>query len=414
MKRKSVSRSRTRLWARGLYQRLYQALTRIAELQDMESIVRYLMETLVEDARPPYAMITGARAYRRENGVYRLFAKSGQAGPVPPGFTVPASYAPVQRAIQIGWVLMRPDDPDYDPRIEDAVGVSTYAAITVGPHGEYLISFTLHEPVPDEEIIYALAAIRQVADMALRQRELHQFIHQAREIQINLLPAEAPDLPGYKFAFRARPAEIVGGDVYDFIPIAPLIVGVMIADTAGHGLPAALQARDVVVGVRMGASENLKVVKLVEKLNAVIRHVTRGSRFVSLFYCEIETNGVIVYVNAGHVPPFIVRRVSPDSPVVLTEGGPLLGLPMTVTYERAFERIAPGDILVLYTDGITEATNPDGVSYGVERLAGVIARNRTRPLPEILERVFADVDAFRAGLPQEDDQTLVLIRRRET
>lgn len=398
-----------RLWSQSLYRRLYQALTTIAKLEDTEAIVRYVMNALIEDAAPPYAIITGARAYRRVNTVYRLFAKAGQAGPVPIGFEVPADYPPVQKTIRQGWVLMRATDPDFDPRIEDVVGVQTYAAIALGPHKEFLVSFTLHEPVPDEEIIYALAAIRQVADMVLRHRELNAFIEQAREIQQSLLPQEAPDFSGYEFAFLSRPAESVGGDVYDFIPVSRAILGVLIADAIGHGLPAALQARDVVVGVRMGVEEDLKIVRMMEKLSAVLRHVSMGSRFTPVFYAEIEWNGNVIYVNAGHVPPFILRA---DASVqFLTVGGPVLGLPMEVAYQRSFERLRPGDLLVLYTDGITETTNVTGEEFGVQRLVEVVRRHRTDPLPTILTQVFAAVDEFRDGLPQEDDQTVVLIRK---
>ncbi|MCS7311570.1 MAG: PP2C family protein-serine/threonine phosphatase [Acidobacteria bacterium] len=400
-----------RLWSQSLYRRLYQALTTIANLEDTEAIVWYVMNALVEDAAPPYAIITGARAYRRVDAVYRLFAKAGQAGPVPIGFEVPADYSPVQKAIRRGWVLMRATDPDFDPRIEDVVGVRTYAAIALGPHKEFLVSFTLHEPVPDEEIIYALAAIRQVADMVLRHRELYAFIEQAREIQQSLLPREVPTFPGYEFAFLSRPAESVGGDVYDFIPVSRAILGVLIADAIGHGLPAALQARDVVVGVRMGVEEDLKIVRMMEKLSAVLRHVSMGSRFTPVFYAEVEWNGNVVYVNAGHVPPFILRANADASVQFLTVGGPVLGLPMEVAYQRSFERLQPGDLLVLYTDGITETTKVTGEEFGVQRLVEVVRRHRTEPLPAILERVFAAVDEFRDGLSQEDDQTLILIRK---
>jgi len=402
-----------RQWSQSLYRRLYQALMTIAELEDTEAIVRYLMNALVEDAAPPYAIITGARAYRRVNGVYRLFAKVGQAGPVPIGFEVPVDYPPVQKAIRRGWVLMRATDPDFDPRIEDVVGVQTYAAIALGPRREFLVSFTLHEPVPDEEIVYALAAIRQVADMVLRHRELYTFIEQAREIQQSLLPREVPDFPGYEFAFLSRPAESVGGDVYDFIPVSRVILGVLIADAIGHGLPAALQARDIVIGVRMGVEEDLKIVRMMEKLSAVLRHVSMGSRFTPVFYAEIERNGNVIYVNAGHVPPFILRAEAEAPAQFLTVGGPVLGLPMEVAYQRSFERLRPGDLLVLYTDGIPETRNPAGEEFGVQRLVEVVRRHRTEPLTDILERVFEAVDVFRDGLSQEDDQTLILIRKGE-
>ena len=395
---------------RRLYRELRRILMKVESFDRLEPLVRYLLEALVRTSRAENGVIRGGRLYVRDEDVYRLESKYGDAGPVELGFTVPADYAPVLTARKQGWVLMRPTDPGYDPRIEAPIGMETFAAVVLGLNQDYMLSFSLNEPVPDDEIIYTLVAVRQIIDLALRQKELSSFIESAREIQTSLLPREAPRLAGYDIAFFQRPAEVIGGDVYDFIPLGKDILGVAVGDATGHGLPAALQARDVIIGLRMGVEENLKIVKTIEKLARILQQTSMTSRFISLFYCEIEVHGYLVYVNAGHVPPFIVRDSDAEL-VFLKEGGPVLGLPVPLEYRRAFGRLRPGDVLVMYTDGIVEARDHAQKEFGWERLAEVVRRHRRSPAADIVDRVRRELDRHMGDERQLDDQTLVLIRR---
>jgi len=202
----------------------------------------------------------------------------------------------------------------------------------------------------------------------------------------------------------------VGGDFFDYIPVTPEMFDVVIADASGHGLPAALQVRDVYVGLRMGLTRDFKLARTVERLNAIINRSKLASKFVSLFLAELETTGSLIYVNAGHVLPFIMHA---DGAVEhLREGGMVLGPSPDATYPRGFAQLGPGDTLVLYTDGITECHHHGtGEEFGVARLQRLVARHVQRPASEIVKLVFQAVSRYAATGVPEDDQTLVVVKR---
>jgi sigma-B regulation protein RsbU (phosphoserine phosphatase) len=185
-----------------------------------------------------------------------------------------------------------------------------------------------------------------------------------------------------------------------------------VADASGHGLPAALQVRDVYVGLRMGLSRDFKITRTVERLNAIIARSKLVSKFVSLFVAELEANGHLIYVNAGHVPPFILRRGGIE---MLREGGMVLGPSPDALYQRGFTRLEAGDVLVLYTDGITECTHHStGEEFGLARLQRLVRRHAARPAAEIVDLVFQAVSRYAGSGQPVDDQTLVVVRRTGT
>ncbi len=402
-----------RTWSRALYRHLRHIILSLPKFKDNESLIHFLLKNLVDASRKHKGHILGGRAYVRNNGVYKLFSKYGEAGPVQLGYEVPLTYRPIQKAIEQGWVFVRESDPDFDPSIEAPIGASAFAAIALGQHNEYLLSFSLSPSTDEDEMIYALVSIRQVAEMVARERAMSSFIREANEIQTSLLPKEPPRNYPYDIAFRSRPALFIGGDIYDFIPISDTILGICIGDATGHGFPAALQARDVIIGLRMGAEENLKIIRTIEKLHRVVSQSSLTSRFISVFYGEIEDNGNLVFVNAGHIPPIILRAKT-GQPIILPTLGPAIGLPVEGRFHRAFERLDPGDILVMYTDGITDARNPEGEEFGIERLIEIIQKHKDKNAQEIVDIFFKKLDEFKGLTPQEDDQTLVIVKRLNT
>ncbi len=197
--------------------------------------------------------------------------------------------------------------PGVDAQIEQTLGVYSFAAITVGER-EQVDGFQPGRlgrlgpgPVHLED-----HPSRDPAEAA--QGALKNLVAQAREIQMSLLPKVSPSFGGYDIWGLSVPAEEVGGDLYDYLPVSERILGIAIADSAGHGLPAALQARDAIIGLRMGIEERLRITATIEKLNRVVNRSALASRFISLFYCEIEPNGNLIYCNAGHPPPLLLRQ----------------------------------------------------------------------------------------------------------
>jgi sigma-B regulation protein RsbU (phosphoserine phosphatase) len=206
------------------------------------------------------------------------------------------------------------------------------------------------------------------------------------------------------------PTEEVGGDFFDFIPFDGEMLGLAIGDASGHGLPAALLVRDVVTGLRMGIERELKVAPVLTKLNRVIHRSGLSSRFVSVFYGELEAGGNLIYVNAGHQPPLLFSR---GRVMELSTGGTVIGPLAEVKFQRGVIRLFPGDVLVAMTDGIFDRRSKGGEFFGEAQLRRVV-EGSTESASALLDRIFTAALDFGDGRPWEDDATAVVIRRLET
>jgi sigma-B regulation protein RsbU (phosphoserine phosphatase) len=192
------------------------------------------------------------------------------------------------------------------------------------------------------------------------------------------------------------------------------MLGLSIGDASGHGLPAALLVRDVVTGLRMGIEKELKVAHVFEKLNRVIHRSRLSSRFVSVFYGELETDGNFVYVNAGHQPPILFfghPRPGQPSELELTVGGTVIGPLPEARFRRGFARIHPGEVLLMLTDGILERRDKAGEFFGLDRVRAVVRERQSQPAQAILDRLFDAAIAWGDGRPWEDDATIVVLKR---
>ena len=250
-----------------------------------------------------------------------------------------------------GVLVMDLSAPGVDAELERRLGAERFAAIAVGDD-EYILSFTVDPAAPEDDLLSSLGILRLAVDQKLRQDRYVSALQEARRIQMSILPKRALRRGSIEVAGYTTPAELVGGDYFDFISVSDRILGIAIADASGHGLPAALQVRDVYTGLRMAVERDFKIVRTVERLNRIIHESRLTTRFVSLFYGEIEDDGNLMYVNAGHPHPLHFHGMS-VTPLVQT--GLVLGPTANATYSRGFRRIEPGDALLFYTDGMVEA-----------------------------------------------------------
>ena len=265
-----------------------------------------------------------------------------------------------------------------------------------------------------EELDFALNTIRASLDARLVDARVRGSFREAAEIQQSLLVEEPPAFAGYELAARSVPAEEVGGDFYDFYDLGEDTLGLAIGDASGHGLPAALLVRDVVTGLRMGIEKELKVAHVFEKLNRVIHRSRLSSRFVSVFYAELERDGNLVYVNAGHQPPMLFfRDEAPGklSEIELSNGGTVIGPLPEARFRRGFARLHPGDVLLLLTDGILERRDKAGEFFGVESVRASVREHQAQPAETILAKLFDAALAWGDGRPWEDDATIVVLKR---
>lgn len=393
---------------KALYRKLERTLDSIERVEESTAILETVLQILVRDFRDDLGFEMG-RLYRREGLDYFLCCAFGGSHPVPIGFQVPRDYPPHLRTLAEGLLIMRRGDPGYSDQIEWALGVTdTFAAIAIGPGNTHVIAFSVDGEILEEQILYSLSAVRHVINLKLQRWKLAGIIEEARIIQESLLPSSSPQFPGYEVHGHSRPAEIVGGDLYDYLPRPDRLLGVAIADASGHGLPAALLARDVITGLRMCMDEKSKVTRTVERLNRVIHRAALSSKFISLFYGEFGPGGALTYCNAGHNPPLLQRGTTLRP---LEKGGLILGPNPAARYTQGRAHLDAGDAVVLYTDGLVELTNPQGKQYGLARLKRLLRGLQTIGARERVEAILTDADRYAGGIAPMDDMTVVVVRR---
>jgi serine phosphatase RsbU (regulator of sigma subunit) len=248
----------------------------------------------------------------------------------------------------------------------------------------------------------------ELADRITMKRDLEI----AREIQGWLMPAAPPQVPGMDIAFSTRPANTVAGDYYDafFRPGSPNRLLVVVADVAGKSVPAALLMATVQASLRTLAAGPFPLLEVIGLLNRYLcSQNPEGRRFTTAFLAEIDpASGDFAYVNAGHNWP--VLRHASGAVERLETGGLPLGIKADAMYESGAGRLAAGDLLVVFTDGLVEAENDKQEEYGEERMLGVIAGPGEGSAAESLGRLTASVNAFVGATRQHDDITCLLLR----
>jgi phosphoserine phosphatase RsbU/P len=236
-----------------------------------------------------------------------------------------------------------------------------------------------------------------------RERE----IEEARAIQLGFLPKEIPQLPGYEIAGAWQPARIVGGDYYDVFPFGGDALGLCIADVAGKGMPAALLMSNLQAAVRGLASASLSPDILCERLNTLICRSIANDRFITFFYAHLDGESrQLCYANAGHNAPIIAHRDGTHDR--LAEGGGVLGIFQSQNYVKGTCTLSPGDRLLLFTDGVTEASRSDGEEFGDARLIRLLAENGETNAEQLQKKILDTVGSFCDGNWQ-DDATLIAV-----
>jgi len=258
-------------------------------------------------------------------------------------------------------------------------------------------------------ILMNLLVLMEVAD----RLSLKSDLEIARDIQLAMLPNGIRDVQGTVVAGVTRPANTVGGDLYDVLPLPDGRLVIALGDVAGKGSPAALLMALLVAMMRTLVDEGLDLPRLMTRLNIQVARQSPGSRFITLFCGFYDpATGSLEYVNAGHLPPLVLRRdgacerVGGD-----VAGGLALGMFEDAAYASSRTIIEPGDTLVLYSDGVTEAENPAGQAFEEPGLEGVIAAHRADG-PEVLGRSILRAVERRAGDARLADDPTVLVRKR--
>jgi sigma-B regulation protein RsbU (phosphoserine phosphatase) len=251
------------------------------------------------------------------------------------------------------------------------------------------------------------------ATLALERQRLERELDFARRIQLNLMPALPPQPAGWEIATAYRAARLVGGDFYDAfqLPGSGGRIGLIIADVTGKGLTAALMMAFTRAVHRAAAYNGSGPADWLERTNRVLVRDARTGLFVTAIAAEVDpSRGVLTYASAGHEPALMARRAA-RSVDELPAGGMLLGLAEGAPTDDREVLFEPGDLAVLYTDGVTDAVDADGSRFGAERLADAVSQVRGLAAAEAIGTIIGAVDRFVGEAEPADDLTLVAVRR---
>jgi serine phosphatase RsbU (regulator of sigma subunit) len=262
--------------------------------------------------------------------------------------------------------------------------------------------------------VFVVAALKQALERERQaaQARLERDVEIAQQVQTRLFPRKAPEIPRLECHGVCRPARGVAGDYYDYLALDAHRTGIAVGDVAGKGLPAALLMASLQGALRSLAPLSAGgPAELAGELNAQMHSLTESTRFATLFWAIFEAEGrTLTYVNAGHNLPMLLRAAGTLERLGI--GGAPLGIFEGTVYRQDTVRLAPGDLLVIFTDGITEAPNPSEEEFGEARLERLVRENADRPTADLCQRILEAVDRFQAGEPQQDDMTIVAARVR--
>ncbi|MBN1153335.1 SpoIIE family protein phosphatase [candidate division KSB1 bacterium] len=257
------------------------------------------------------------------------------------------------------------------------------------------------------------AHVRRISERARLIRELEI----ARRVQMSLLPKTEPTIPGFQIAGICLPAQEVGGDYYDFVSVNQTKTGIVIGDVSGKGVPAAIYMTLTKGIMQSYAEENTSPLKVLSKVNKLMYKSIEKDTFVSMFYAILDhRNKTLTYARAGHNPAILLKGNN-NSCQLLESKGIGLGLEKGVIFDQTIREetlsLGKGDILVLYTDGFTEAMNSSLVEYGEDKFLKIIESNSNLSASELIDKILHDIKRYVKGHPQHDDMTMVIIKANE-
>jgi len=259
-----------------------------------------------------------------------------------------------------------------------------------------------------------VAAIRiehaRLAEVEEMERRMARDLEQAAEIQRSFLPAYAPQVSGADLAGYNSPCRTVGGDYFDFFKYPNGRVAMVLGDVSGKGMPASLMMMGLQARVQVLADEPSNLAAVMNRLNKITCLNCPANRFITFFFCVLDpATGDLAYCNAGHNPPVLVR--TSGAVEYLDGGGPVLGILPIANYSEYRGKLEPGDLLAIYSDGVTEATNGKEEEFGDERFAELLKAKRSASAADVVKAVNQALTDFAAGSPPADDITLVVARR---
>jgi sigma-B regulation protein RsbU (phosphoserine phosphatase) len=369
--------------------------------------------------------ITGGRIWELDNGkgAYNLIFQTGSVDIIETGFTIKITDYPIFDQIAKERTVV---DSETN-MILRSKGIFKYSASGVGDkikyngklYYEYILALNSNEINEEFQItlnIIATALTSRIKQSKyhLKARELRADLDKARELQKSILPEHEYKFHNYELYGITDPAEIVGGDFFDYLDVGgdSQRMGITVGDAASKGISAAAEAMYISGALRMACNFEIKIYPLMKRMNQLVNKIFADDKFASLFYGEIsnDKSGLFLYANAGHNPPLFIKKDS-DHIIKLDSTGPVLGPAPNANYTVENINFAPGDVLLIFSDGVTESANTEFEQYGDERLEAMLINNKLKSPKEIAYAVLEDVIKFSKNGQYSDDKTLVIIKR---
>ncbi len=372
--------------------------------------------------------------WHREQALYEVLASQCQPSerrvePVQTGLRVAAHDFPlldqVCRTRRPLWV----EDVSVDELVPEGIvrryGTQAVLGVPLIVQGEVLGALVVDEV--DAPHVFSNRQVEMVAGVAsqlavaiesarLTQQEterarMGEELRVAHEIQASFLPETSPVLPGYDIAHVWLAAREVAGDFFDFIPLNARRLGLVIADVSDKGVPAAIFMALARVLTRVVAADRRSPARVLQRVNDLLLENSRSDMFITLWYGVLDpVRHDLLFANAGHNPPLLLSAASGQIRLLRTHGR-ILGILPTAVLEDDLVALAPGDLLILYTDGVTDAINPNEESFDMERLQAVVLAHQAQSAAAIAEAIKAAVREFVGAAPQFDDLTLIVVKR---
>jgi serine phosphatase RsbU (regulator of sigma subunit) len=406
-----LSFSRQLLGRQNLDDLMSYLVQEVRQMLDVDAIA-----LLLPDDEP------GFLDFRAASGWYNDPVAAGHRVPVDersgPGLAMTIQRLVLSRDIQ-------QDDPaPWSPDWLLAEGFRGHAVVPLIVTGHSIGALVINTRQPrlldetDERFLSLMAnqAAIAIEKARLQEQEVQQLqmkheMELGRKIQLSLLPEACPSVPGWEFAASYQAARLVGGDFYDFIPLAPHRLGLVIGDVVGKGVPAALLMALSRTTIRTMAASGGGPASILKQANDVILRDGRSDLFLTAAYAELDTqSGRLAYALGGHNRP-LWHRAATGRIEELSAKSMFLGSLAGIELEERIIEVAAGDVLVFYTDGVTEAMNAQQEFFGTERLRAVVAGQTGASAQQVMDAILTEVHAFVGDATPSDDLTLFVVRR---
>ena len=406
--------------------KLYRTIANIAS-KEYKTEHELLIDVLKQIIENEEIKLTGGRIWKLDpkKKAYRLLFQTGKVQKINEDFLLPLKDYPFFDRLSTERTILAQETN----KTLISKGILKYSASGVGKkikiadkrYYEYLLA--VNSDMIGNDLRDTLNIVATVLTSKLNERYLSQSrknliedIDKAKQIQRSILPEHEYKFYDYEIFGVTIPAQIVGGDFYDYLKIgeAEDRIGIVVGDAAYKGLGAAAEAMYISGAIRMASNFQIKISPMMSQMNQLVNKIFKDDKFASLFYGEISNDkkGLFLFANAGHNPPMFYKNNRKEI-VYLNPTGPLLGSAPNAKFETDHVNFSNGDVLLIYTDGVVEAANDKFEFYGEERLANVFQYNLEKTSKEIALLILDDVIKFSTSESKyQDDKTIVVIKRK--